>query len=264
MIISDEYKFCFIHIPKCAGSTVRAVLDKYDSRANFYWLKKEVDNKEVVHFAHLTPGLLRKWCADDFERVNKYQSFALVRNPVDRFRSAFKQFLSEDRKKRFDELSSREMRSELDDVITALTQGVQLNPRYVHFTRQVDFVYFQGQRFIDKLYPLSDLEALYRDIESIIGHPLQRSVSANGVERKNVSRRVYRNELMHRTLSSVRPYVAKCLPMPIKDSLRPIFFVSPSTRRFTAFESEYVRDFVNNYYAKDIELYEQLEAGKLS
>lgn len=257
MIVNDEHKFAFIHIPKCAGSTVRKTLAPYDNRRNYYWLEKDCGSEGQRHFAHLTPKLLSRVCPADFRLVSVYRTFSLIRDPVKRFPSSFKQFVSERRGKPFASLSEYEMRTELDNVINTLTRGVELNPRYVHFTRQSDFVYYQGQRFVDNVYRLEDMDQFYADIGRLVGTQLVAEAGSGSGVRHNTSQ-VYRNEFMRRTLSNVKPLVAKCLPGSVKSALRPVFFVPPSQRELGVFTSDYVNDFINSYYNADMQLYASL------
>ena len=67
MLISDSHKFAFIHIPKCAGTTVRKSLLKFDTRNNFYWMHNTLEGfglqgeKTTIDFdkSHLTLNVLK-------------------------------------------------------------------------------------------------------------------------------------------------------------------------------------------------------------
>lgn len=65
--ISDKYRCIFIHVPKCAGTSLKQVLD-LPGRGHPPW----------------------NWFAENFPRKWKsYLKFAIVRNPWDRFVSAY-------------------------------------------------------------------------------------------------------------------------------------------------------------------------------
>jgi hypothetical protein len=88
MLISDRKKFIFIHIPKTGGMTVRDRLMKYEDRKNFYFgfshstaLGKKVDKAHLPYLDFLS--------YEDSKYLNEYFVFCFVRNPYDRFYSAF-------------------------------------------------------------------------------------------------------------------------------------------------------------------------------
>lgn len=65
--ISDKYRCIFIHVPKCAGTSLKQVLD-LPGRGHPPW----------------------NWFAENFPRKwNSYLKFAIVRNPWERFVSAY-------------------------------------------------------------------------------------------------------------------------------------------------------------------------------
>lgn len=264
MVVSDQHKFCFLHIPKCGGVTIRNALYPYDVYKNYFFYRRELQQGITIDLAHLTPYFLQLYFPEKFETVKSYTKFCLVRNPRSRFVSSFKQFLDTNHKyggdkTRFRDISTREMQYELEGVIDALTRGVEMNPHYVHFTRQSDFVYYQGERFVDRAYLLENIGDFYRDIENIVGENLKSEERKSRGSRDNASF-VYKNELMRQVLNRIRPYVAKYLPVKVKQAVQPLVFTSPSDRRFGIFESEYVRDFVQSFYRDDIRLYEDMRA----
>lgn len=69
MLISEENKFAFIHIPKNAGTTVRMLLDKYRSN----------HSGDIFHHIGISDATL----PEDF------YTFAFVRNPWDRMVSIY-------------------------------------------------------------------------------------------------------------------------------------------------------------------------------
>ena len=54
MIIDDQNKFVFVHIPKCAGSSIRSKLDVFDTTGGFLRPPvQEVDGVGLLDLAHL-------------------------------------------------------------------------------------------------------------------------------------------------------------------------------------------------------------------
>ena len=67
--VFDQYRFIFIHIPKTGGLSILSSLLNYDFT---------VGHKKAVEFRNF-----------DRKRFNEYFKFAFVRNPLDRFFSAY-------------------------------------------------------------------------------------------------------------------------------------------------------------------------------
>ena len=95
MILSDEKRFVFVHIPKCAGSTIRFWLKDrvpFDTRFQSYITVNGLGSR---HGAHLPLGVLHDHFPDAFDKVRHYRSIAVIRDPVSRFHSAFAQYQRE-------------------------------------------------------------------------------------------------------------------------------------------------------------------------
>lgn len=95
MLISDTHQFIFIHVPKCAGTTARKALSKYDTRNNFFWMHHSMagpldsDKPLLVDKGHMPLGLMRHIYPSDFSLLSEYTVFAFSRHPVARLVSGF-------------------------------------------------------------------------------------------------------------------------------------------------------------------------------
>lgn len=153
MIINDRDGWIFVHNPKCAGSTVRKALMKYETRNNFYWFFDEFDGAKIDK-AHLPLMVLYRYSRPDFDLFSEYKVFGFVRNPYTRAVSAYNEthqriyrdFVS-------GELSLNDYRKSISDFIVNLKEGVLngLNFEYRHFLRQIDFFYFNGKCLADHI-----------------------------------------------------------------------------------------------------------------
>lgn len=78
-MISESHKFIFIHIPKCAGTSIENALRKYCKRGflgydkNLKGFKQHANCEELLTHNHITT-----------EVCNSFFKFAFVRNPWDR------------------------------------------------------------------------------------------------------------------------------------------------------------------------------------
>lgn len=86
-MISHEHKLIFIHIPKCAGSSIR---DFYFNNPRLDWRQPNYDvlygwcPKRRIHLQHATSKQLLELDLVQPEVWNSYFKFAFVRNPYDR------------------------------------------------------------------------------------------------------------------------------------------------------------------------------------
>lgn len=188
MIVSDSEKFVFVHNPKCGGMSWHRTLEPYDTRDNFYFEWRTLPGGRTLDMAHITPGQMKRYFPDDFERVAGYTKFVFVRNPYTRFLSAVSQYLK---------LGPKEKRAALladRDAFYAFAANVALyrlfpgpvarDHRLVHFRPQVDFAEVDGARWVDHVF---HLEA--RD--EIAGTPVAKWIT--DPERTNNPTRAFRD-----------------------------------------------------------------------
>lgn len=94
MIISDQYKFIFVHIPKTAGSSLRSVLSLYANAtpsSTLSRLLKHINlpkNYQQFRF-NLHSTLLDVQLKMPAQTFEQYQKIAFVRNPWDRMVSSY-------------------------------------------------------------------------------------------------------------------------------------------------------------------------------
>ena len=259
MIIDNIHRIVFVHIPKCAGTTVRSILQKYDSTGGKFTAR--VDYHPVLgklDYVHIPLFILEKYFPEEFEKITEYETFAIVRNPLSRFASSISQRLLMYGQKPIHFCSLSEIKKEIQETINFLDQksGYErlLPAEYIHFQRQKDYIYVNGERLIKNVYPLEKINCLIRDIAFILGEHCEFSPEEN---RAFVIRNHALRKLFLLTRQYYRPLVRR-LPNSVRKGLNAKIFVRRDDLYGEVFEEGNVREFIENYYKEDFILYESL------
>ncbi len=276
MIINHTNRFACIHIPKCGGSSVRNVLDKVNEWSYFGnpWTA-ETEKLGIVNFAHLPLSALRVLFPEDLELVLKYESYAVVRNPYDRFFSSIQEKLKQDNmrigvsKKIF---TPEEIKREIKEVIEFLMKdsnfasGNVLPYTHTHFQRQKDYLFLDGVKVIKHVYCLGNLDSLFDSLQHQTGLQLFDEAGRRSFQKTNVSKR-FRFSWVKMITESRHPFILslkKSSPSILKNIHGKLFFIKSSIITSEA-RNPFVMDFIASYYKEDIELFESLCAsGKSS
>lgn len=181
MIISENFNIAFVHIPKCAGTTLRFQLRRIDTTGNFFWQRKAAPDGTLLDHHHLTLAQLADHYPESFAKLQKAESFALIRNPAERFASATMQYMRSVRGLSLDRLTldgiGQEMRA-LARRFNAHGPPVD-DPRMVHFTPQTAFVFHQGQQVVKHLHPVERIDDLCGALVARTGVALSAERHAN-------------------------------------------------------------------------------------
>ncbi len=88
MIINHKYKFIFIHVPKCAGTSIKRALYPYsDEFDQFLGGHPDVPDSQGGVHKHSTALELKHFAT--IERWDSYFTFSFVRNPLARMVSLY-------------------------------------------------------------------------------------------------------------------------------------------------------------------------------
>lgn len=267
MIISDSHKLAFVHIPKCAGSTVRSRLRELDDRKGFYTNRIEW-HPELgwLDYVHIPLFTLRDHFETDFQKLRDYWTFAAVRDPYSRFPSSISQRLKKHGRQPMHNLTVREVKKEVDIVIDYLSKmpraNTRLTPAYIHFQKQVDYIFIDGVRIIDAIYMADEVNNLIAGVSQHIGEGCN-IMPSEPIESKNRTMG-YRNEFLRQMFSSTRiitRQASKALPKIARDRVRSLMFVERDRRFDDIFASKYVKEFVQYYYMEDIGFVNRIRSG---
>ena len=267
MIVSDRYRFVFVHIPKCGGTSVRSALEKYDERADVYFSRGRDYHDELgfLDYHHIPLAVLREHFKEDFDCVRRYESFALTRDPVARFPSSLSERLIW-RGKNPHLLSTREIAREVDEVIEYFSSpSLELpvrDPDFIHFARQVDYTHLDGERVVKRVYPINRLQDLLYDIGDLTG------ISVDILPPKN-ERLSYTSRFLQHADSVAQGAIMAIVPRriwkPVFHAIKGYFIRFGVVKRWRSrhsriFESAKVIQFIGDFYADDILLYEEAQS----
>lgn len=134
MIINDDFKFIFIHIPKNSGTTISNILKTMYKKSN---MLMGVDGRTGIDKMHLHTDVIANYIND--EKLKKYFKFCIIRNHYEKVCSAW------------NSLKNRYKYTNINDFIKYhLTNefifGRELVPcdARVHYRPQYTFIYDKG------------------------------------------------------------------------------------------------------------------------
>lgn len=253
MIISDEHQFAFVHIPKCAGTSVRKALRPIDETIGTFDHIAEHPQMGMVNFGHLTLVDLAAYFPDQYAKVKAYRSVAIVRDPVDRFFSALFQRLREFKGYSQSEITSHVIDTEAATLARYLQSATgRLDLEYVHFNRQADYVFNKDRRIVGRVFALDRLDDAAIYIEGVTGVRL----AADAPENRTVALRA--GALMPVVRAFRAPYRA-LVPSALRHRLhagmtRAGLYGSVEKQRLLKPGSDLER-FLKMHYQRDFELY---------
>lgn len=256
MILSDRYRFIFIHVPKCAGTSVRAaILPYHDADTRFLKTVEMHPDFGPVDFRHLPLPLLRNVDPDAFEKLFTYDSYALVRDPFQRFRSAMAQRAKMYLGREFAQLDDGEIRTEIEHVMAYLRSGPHvISPEFIHFSRQSDFVQIGGERIVRNLFPVERIDLFERALGRNVGVDAVRIGHAN----QTTEFRYPRIKRVTRAGSAIaREILPRSVHKVLRQSARRVLMTSADRTERPVFHEPFVREFIREYYAGDILLHRQ-------
>ena len=258
MIISHEAKFVFVHIPKCAGTFIREPLTAIDSYGGRFTARVEHHAElGMVDFVHLPLNTLRQYFPEEFDCVVHYESAAVVRDPIFRFRSSVSQYLDRQTDRPLRAHTHKSLRasvSELMDRIRCADARSSLLPHHlIHFQRQVDYLLIDDEVVINHIFPLERCDELF-SLSCLRDAALPTISKAASTQVKNDAR-VYRGPAVTFVANAMRrlaPNVARKLPLNLKQAIREHLFTERDNVFGRVFQQEFVIDFLTEFYEQDL------------
>ena len=239
MLISDKHKLIFYHIPKAAGTTVSRDLECKLSDSKKFW-----GRDKGFDLAHLTYRESEQFLKP--KQINDYLKICVIRNPYNRFISAFN-----DRKY---ELFLANRINSLDLSIDSFLESILINVDlfsdldFVHFKPAFEFAVSCDQIMLDRLIPFESFHTEYTKLLQTLGV----DKNYNSLNMQSVK---YRWGLKRRNIVLTNPNVSKTF-YELKKTTR-IKEIEES-EAFLSLSAKSV-EILNQIYAKDFEYFDYVK-----
>lgn len=262
MIISDKYRFVFIHIPKCAGTYVRNSIQKFDDTQGFFTSRVDYDDKlkKIIDYVHIPLEILECYFPNEYKKIISYNSFAIMRNPYERFFSSFSQYIKSTLGKQIHNLSIDDIRKQLDTAVNFLekNRSTSLLPyNYIHFTPQVSYIKLHNHQVVKKLFGIHQTDEIFSYISRITGqkiHVADKKLNVTKVY-KNDFYRIIINNINQFLRSILRHQFYKQFKTYVENNYSHLIFNSNYYNLMKSFE---VEEFIDWFYSEDVKLYKDL------
>ena len=205
MLISESNNFCFIHNPKCAGTTVRNSLRVLCDNDNF-WMFDDLYGRKVDK-AHLPAVFFERLYPDDYKRVESLFTFGFVRNPYSRLISAYNEIHKSNYKALIEEkVTVDEYKLGLNDYINKASPKLITSEhlKYRHTVPQVNMFYNKSKCIADLIIKLEDINSSPEKIRPF--NTVVADISKTWCTRKNNEKKIsYRPEdlLSHSSIDKI-------------------------------------------------------------
>ena len=253
MIISDRHKFVLVHIPKCAGTLIRRVLEPFEDApigANRTAAEAELGPLDPIHIPLF---VMRNYFEDDFAKLQAYWSFTAVRDPYSRFSSSLAQRLRKYAGERTQDLSVDEVSRAINEAIRFLSsqprQHHLLPAEYIHFQRQVDYIFLDGRPYVDSVFSVRNLDQLFDRVRARVGDDCWQAAKYEPEAKANKTM-VYRSGILGHLAGGLRPalrVIRRLLPQAMRQQLQSKIYVSLDQRFAHLFAAQNVREFIEDY-----------------
>jgi len=260
MIISDKYEFAFIHIPKCAGSSVRNKLRYIDSQASFYGAVKEHPSLGKIDYGHIPLIYLQSYFPNEYQKLGSYNTFCVIRDPYERFPSSMAQYLRMYKNLQLSALSKKQFKGEVENLIRSLERHanmVCLPYDLIHFQRQVSYILNGDRQVVRNIYTIENIEDLLVDLMKNAGLAIPSDDFQNFKKKINPTK-VFKNNTLGYVFNIIKPFSTKILknsPWTFKGKISKHLYIKPQEKFNDILNSEYVKDFISEFYHDDIQFY---------
>jgi len=205
----------------------------------------------MIHFSHIPLFYLRQEFPEAYEKIVRYRTFALCRDPHDRFASATFQRMEEFKGIPPLQITSDVALAEAREVIDWLAPRERFcDLEYIHFTRQSDYVQLDGAQLVGEVFRLEDMDAFGRALGGCFG------VEFDPERRENTNAASLNS--VFTAIRPLKPIYSRLTSWKFREGLLHLMqrwkLRSPASLYARFREDEAIRAFVEAYYAADFAL----------
>jgi hypothetical protein len=262
MIICPTQKFVFVHIPKCAGTSVRSQIVRCDSDHVSLGRVRLHDMLGKIDYGHIPLDQLREYFPAEYAAVRQLDSFAIVRDPLARFGSALRQVIWQYEKRPMTLIPPHELREKTLNMLDQVAQQID-DPShpFIFFARQNRFIFDGDIRIVDHLIPLDMVPDFIGYLSRRTGTAMETGVRANQNVDLKVKGRL--GQMAYQVNGAMRRVLPRGLHDRIKDAaLRVLAGKTSAAQSSGLLDLPEVKAFVSEHYAADIALYRQVVADR--
>ena len=275
MLICKRADIAFVQIPKNGSKSIRqALLDSFGldhgpvSR-DLGWTEAQFDDayargqKSYLpalgdnNLDHITLPGYRDHLPQAYAALRAAHSFAMIREPRDRFLSALLQRLGQFRDMKAIRATDPVVVEEARHVCDWLDGKTYFHDReYIHFTRQIDYVDLDGERIITAIFPINRTDQIENWIETLTGVPISIAHEHARREPKSLGKVLY---------PPLRYLGKRVVSRKLRQTVYPLWRNSPLfANAANSYEKVHlgpdVEQFIARFYADDARLYEEARA----
>lgn len=260
MIISPRHEFVFVHIPKCAGTSVRTQIVKCDPDHIAMAEVGKHPRLGTIDYGHVPLAVLRQHFPDEYAYLERFTSFAVVRDPLARFGSSLRQMLWRYSQRPMTLIPAGELRDltlrVLDDVAAELDAP---SNQFIFFARQRDFILDGDRRMVDHLVPIEAVPDFIAHVGRVTDTPMEAATRSN----QNVELRFKRiGGVAYRVNDMLRRSLPLDFHARIKNGALRILSAKKSAAEASGIlDMPEVREFVATHYAEDARIHRDAVAG---
>jgi hypothetical protein len=251
MIIDDDHRAVFVHIPKCGGTSVARQFGALDT-CKLFRRKGEHEALGPIHYAHLPLVYLKAHYPAEFAKLLDYESFALLRDPHARFASATFQRIEEFGGTPRIQITGKAALKEARAVIAWLRDRPTFcDLEYIHFSRQCDYIFLDGQQIVRNIYTIEDMHLFGRDLGDVTG-------LAFDADRRENSNFASSYGGLFAVLHGLKPIYSRLTSWALRERILLLlrkWNLQKPTSLYDAFRRDpEIAAFVESYYAEDFAL----------
>lgn len=259
MIISERHGFIFVHVPKCAGTSLRTQIA--DSDPDHIALAEVGEHPVLgtIDFGHVTMKNLHLHFPDLNNHFGTLPSFAVIRDPLSRFGSALRQYLWRYENVQMTMIAPDDLRRHAIKAMERIEREID-DPSHqmIFFARQTDFVYLNEVRIVDHLLPIEN-------VANFIAYLAKKTGSSMDTERRSNQNIDLRMKWVGPIAFRANAFLRNALPQGVHARIKDTALTVLASKKSAAETSGIldlpeVHDFVTNIYAGDNALYARAQA----